>query len=104
MPRSTPPGLRKLEALRFLKLRTQLGLTQRELAKEFKSAPGAIAQWETGVSTIPGSVLRLLEIYESGLIQPTLSKRAQPRPRRSNLERDRVSPSDKLRQKSYKAH
>jgi transcriptional regulator with XRE-family HTH domain len=71
MPRSRPLASRAKESKRLKKVRQSLGLTQRELAQEFSVAPGAIAQWETGVRTIPGPVLRLLDLYESGVVKPS---------------------------------
>ena len=40
---------------------------QRKLAKEFGITPGAVSQWESGQRSIPGTVQRLVEIYEDGL-------------------------------------
>jgi predicted RNase H-like HicB family nuclease/DNA-binding XRE family transcriptional regulator len=66
MPRTKPPGSRKEEAKRLLRLRQKLGLTQREMAQKFNSTPSAIALWETGDRTVAGPALRLIEIYEAG--------------------------------------
>jgi transcriptional regulator with XRE-family HTH domain len=52
------------EASRLVTLRSALGMTQRELAKEFMVSPGSIALWEGGQRTIPGSVLKLMDIYD----------------------------------------
>jgi transcriptional regulator with XRE-family HTH domain len=41
-----------------------MGMTVRELGKEFKVGFSSISQWENGEHTIPGSVLKLIEIYE----------------------------------------
>lgn len=49
------------------KIRLALKLSQRELAKEFKVSGAAIAQWETGARTIPGPILKLMEIYSEYL-------------------------------------
>lgn len=57
-------------AERLLVLRQTLGLSQRELAKEFQVSSGAIASWETGTRIIPGPVLKLITLYEKAL--PTL--------------------------------
>jgi DNA-binding transcriptional regulator YiaG len=73
-PRNEPTQSRLKEAHRLKRLRTTLELTQTELAKEFRVAQGAVAQWENGVRTIPGPVLKLIEAYESGAIKPS-SKR-----------------------------
>ncbi len=47
------------------RLREALGLTQRELAREFNVSHGSIAGWESRKRTIPGPVMKLVEIYES---------------------------------------
>lgn len=70
MPRNLPSSSRTKEAQRLKRLRTSLDLTQRELAREFGVAPNAVTQWELGDRTIPGPVLRLMDIYESGVISP----------------------------------
>lgn len=54
-------------AYRLQTLRLALGLSQRELAKEFMVSSGAIASWELGANPIPGPVLRLIELYENSL-------------------------------------
>ncbi len=51
-------------AERLILLRKKLGLSQREMAKEFKVSNGAIALWEQGGRPVPGSVLKLLDLYE----------------------------------------
>jgi len=48
-------------------VREVLGLSQRELAVEFKVTHGAIAGWESGTRSLPGPVSRLLELYEEEL-------------------------------------
>jgi DNA-binding transcriptional regulator YiaG len=70
MPRTKPDASRKVEAKRLKALREKLGLTQRDLAREFNTAPGAVGQWETGDRTIPGPVLKLIAIYEGGHVKP----------------------------------
>ena len=65
--RSRAKSDRKSEAARLRRLRATLGLTQRELAVEFKVAHGAIAAWESGTRTLPGPAVRLLELYEEEL-------------------------------------
>ena len=55
---------RQAEADRLIRLRETLGLSQRELAREFQVGPSAVALWERGHRTIPGPVLRLLGLYE----------------------------------------
>ena len=68
MPRfQTTKTHRAKEAEKLKKLRSALDMTQRDLAKEFWVSPGAIALWEIGDRTIPGPVLKLIEIYESRL-------------------------------------
>ena len=49
-----------------------MGYSQRQLAREFKVSPGAVSQWESGDRTLPGPVLRLIELYEEnlGMIEP----------------------------------
>lgn len=49
---------------RLRRLRERLGLSQREMAAEFKVTSGAVALWETGSREMPGPALRLLELYE----------------------------------------
>lgn len=49
------------------RVREVLGLSQREMAREFKVAHGAIAGWESGNRTLPGPVSKLLELYEEEL-------------------------------------
>jgi len=39
-------------------------MTVRELGKEFNFGFSSISQWENGKHTLPGSVLKLIEIYE----------------------------------------
>jgi DNA-binding transcriptional regulator YiaG len=69
MPRNQPTkALRLKEANRLKRLRDALKLTQVALAQEFNVAQGAIAQWERGDRTLPGPILRLIEIYESGAV------------------------------------
>lgn len=51
-------------ASRLLKLRATLGLTQRQLAVEFRVSPGAVALWEAGARNLSGPATRLLELYE----------------------------------------
>src|SRR4029077_13949540 len=64
MPRARRKQQRQNEASRLRRLRTTLGLTQRELAAEFQVAHGAISAWESGKQTLPGPVLKLLDLYE----------------------------------------
>jgi len=52
---------------RMKRLRQTLGLSQREMAREFKVSPGAIGSWEVGDREIPGPIMRLIEIFESEL-------------------------------------
>jgi DNA-binding transcriptional regulator YiaG len=64
MPRVVTKKVRSLEAQKMIRLRSALDFTQRELAKHFNVSAGAIAHWELGNRTIPGAVLKLMEIYE----------------------------------------
>lgn len=52
------------EVPRLKKLRQEMDMTVRELAKEFNVVHGSISQWENGDHAIPGSVIKLMEIYE----------------------------------------
>jgi transcriptional regulator with XRE-family HTH domain len=68
MPRrETPTILREREGAQLKRLRTQMGMTVRDLAKEFRVGFSSISQWENGEHSIPGSVLKLMEIYEKNL-------------------------------------
>lgn len=42
-------------------------MSQRDLAREFQVSSAAIAQWETGTREVPGSVLKLISLYEKSL-------------------------------------
>lgn len=65
MPRQTTSiSARKKEAERLSKVREALGVSRAELAKEFKVTPQALGMWERGERTIPGPVLKLMDIYE----------------------------------------
>ncbi len=75
MPRHVERESRHSEADRLRELRASMGVSQRELAEEFNVAAGAIAQWESGARTVPGPVLRLIELYES-----ELGPSSRPRP------------------------
>src|SRR5688572_10954493 len=67
MPRHRQPGIRESESERLRQLRLHLGLSQRDLAAEFRVAPAAVAQWESGSRTMPGPAVRLLELHEEQL-------------------------------------
>lgn len=54
-------------AQRLTLLRKRLGLTQRQLAKEFQVSFSAISQWEAGSRAIPGPVVKLIDLYEGSL-------------------------------------
>ncbi|MBK7863539.1 MAG: helix-turn-helix domain-containing protein [Archangiaceae bacterium] len=75
MPRHREKHERHEERDRLRRLRDTLGFSQRELASEFNVSAGALAQWETGERTIPGPILRLLELYEGEVTEG----RSQPR-------------------------
>lgn len=65
MPRTSPsPAVKMKEVQRLINLRKALGMSQRELAKEFMVTHASIGMWERGDRTMPGTVLKLLEIYE----------------------------------------
>lgn len=55
----------KSPSQRLILLRERLGLSQRDLAREFQVSSGAIASWETEARPIPGPILKLLELYEN---------------------------------------
>ena len=67
MPRHQGGPTRDDEGARLKRLREALSMSQRDLAKEFQVTAAAIAQWEGGQRTVPGSVLRLMELYEEEL-------------------------------------
>ncbi len=48
-------------------LRKAMGMTQKELAKEFRVTHVSIGLWERGLRTIPGPVLKLMAIFEEKL-------------------------------------
>ena len=50
-----------------MKVREALGLSRSQLALEFKVTRQALRMWEEGERTIPGPVLKLIEIYEAKL-------------------------------------
>ena len=52
-------------SMRVKKLRLALGLSQRQMAREFGVSPGAVAHWESGERAISGPVLKLIEIFEA---------------------------------------
>jgi transcriptional regulator with XRE-family HTH domain len=56
--------IKNSESNRLKQLRIQMGMTVRELGKEFNVGYSSISQWENGSYSIPGSVLKLIEIYE----------------------------------------
>lgn len=72
-----PPNQSTHPSERLIQLRHTLGLSQRDLAKEFQVSSGAIASWETGTRIIPGPVLRLIELYEKSL--PSMEKKTPQR-------------------------
>src|SRR5947208_16286239 len=67
MPRTQTPPRRRSEAARLRKIRALLGLSQREMARHFGVAHGAIGLWESGARTIPGPALTLMRLYETEL-------------------------------------
>jgi predicted unusual protein kinase regulating ubiquinone biosynthesis (AarF/ABC1/UbiB family)/DNA-binding XRE family transcriptional regulator len=76
MPRTVTKSNRVEEASRLRHLRNLLGLSQRQMAKEFGVAHGAICFWEKGERTIPGSVLKLIALYEDNLGMVGSTKRS----------------------------
>ena len=58
---------RKKEGVRLKSLRQKMNMTVRELAQEFNVAFSSISQWENGEHSIPGPVLKLMDIYEERL-------------------------------------
>ena len=52
------------DSRRLNQIRETLGFTQRQMADELKVTSGAIALWESGRRSIPGPVIRLIELYE----------------------------------------
>ena len=65
MPRKSPShSSKEKESKRLRDLREALGMTTRELAQEFMVSQTAITLWENGDRTMPGALLKLLEIYE----------------------------------------
>jgi len=64
LPKSTSKPNQRIEALRLKHLRELLGLTQREISKLFRVSHASIALWESRKRTIPGPVLKLLDISE----------------------------------------
>ena len=68
MPRQTTSiSAKKKEAERLVRIREALNMTQIELAKEFKVTRQALGLWERGERTIPGPVLKLIEIFENNV-------------------------------------
>ena len=67
MPRHNTRNSRLDEAKRLRRLRNYLQVSQRDLANEFKVGHGAVSFWESGRRTIPGPILKLIEIYEAEL-------------------------------------
>ncbi len=57
-------SLKKQDAERLIALRKAFGWTQRELAIEFNVSHGAVAMWESSERSVPGAVVKLIEIYE----------------------------------------
>jgi predicted unusual protein kinase regulating ubiquinone biosynthesis (AarF/ABC1/UbiB family) len=64
MPKGEDRRARGSESSRLRRVRNELELTQRELADHLGVAASAIAQWESGRYSLPGPVMRLVELYE----------------------------------------
>ncbi len=90
MPRSQPESKRRPEALRLRKLREALQLSQRDLACEFRVAHTAVSSWESGARTIPGPVLKLIEIYEdqAGIQAPKPERSLSTEPPGTGISRN----------------
>lgn len=52
---------------RLKNIRNTMGLSQRQLAAEWRVSHGAVSQWEAGKRIIPGPITLLIEIYEENL-------------------------------------
>lgn len=84
MPRTRRRVERAIEAWTVARLREITGLTQSDLARALGVTRSAVAQWESGERTIPGPVLKLLDIYRAqlGLTEPEpappVEERASP--------------------------
>lgn len=55
---------REINVIRLMKLKKVFGWSQAQLAKEWNVSAGTIGLWESQHRTIPGPVLKLIEIYE----------------------------------------
>ncbi len=60
-------GLEVTSGERLVRLRKQLGLSQREMAYELGVTPGAIAMWELGKRPMPPAIEKIIEIYEEAI-------------------------------------
>jgi predicted unusual protein kinase regulating ubiquinone biosynthesis (AarF/ABC1/UbiB family) len=64
-PSKKPRKNKKKDAVLQLKrLRSVLNLSQREIAEEFKVGHAAVSAWESGSRSIPGPVIKLMDIYQ----------------------------------------
>lgn len=52
---------------RLIRLRRQLGLSQREMADELGVTPGALAMWESGKRGLPTTIEKIIGIYEEAI-------------------------------------
>jgi DNA-binding transcriptional regulator YiaG len=64
-----PKSKRSKDAKRILALRKRMGWSQLQLAEEFGVTAGAVNHWEMGTRAIPGPVLKLIGLFESGKLK-----------------------------------
>src|SRR5262249_24492608 len=67
MPRHRDESTREREGQRVRGLRELFGWSQSQVAREFGVATAAVSHWEAGERTVPGPVLRLIDLYEEEL-------------------------------------
>tara|TARA_B100000902_G_C26730803_1_gene631258 strand:+ start:349 stop:579 length:231 start_codon:yes stop_codon:yes gene_type:complete len=63
----TPTSDAQAIRLRFDNIAKELKVNRSALAKEFNVTPAAISLWVSGKRSMPGPMIRLLQIYESNL-------------------------------------
>lgn len=62
---------------RLIRLRRQLGLSQRQMADELGVTPGALAMWESGKRAIPPPIEKIIGIYEEAIDEELALKNHQ---------------------------